>query len=304
MSIISLTFFLVILTIIKFDDVRSTICVAEWHYWGWNGQEHWCCRGFHLCCGEHQSPINIDIRHATYHKDADCLGLHNYEIPPRALALHNNGHHVELIHNSWNSTSNPHVTEGTIRDGVRYELDRIIWHWGNTSQRGSEHTLDNIEMPMEMQLIHRNTKYSTMEEAMNKTDGLLILSVLYVVVPHDNNNYREVVYNLKDVIWKDSWKCVKPFPLLNLLPPSFGYYYTYRGSLPFPPCFESATWIVFHNPVYISEYQLNEFRAIQDETEDICPDYSCPMYNNFRKPNCIRDRKVKWKEECSPDPRC
>ena len=35
--------------------------------------------------------------------------------------------------------------------------------------------------PLEMHMVHRNDKYKTMAEALNKTDGILILATLFEV---------------------------------------------------------------------------------------------------------------------------
>ena len=35
--------------------------------------------------------------------------------------------------------------------------------------------------PLEMHMVHRNGKYKTMEEALNKTDGILILAAIFEV---------------------------------------------------------------------------------------------------------------------------
>lgn len=39
-----------------------------------------------------------------------------------------------------------------------------------------------------------------------------------------------------------------------------GSYWTYGGSLTTPPCYESVTWIVFEQPIQVSEAQLQAFR--------------------------------------------
>ncbi|GAB6019748.1 Carbonic AnHydrase [Chamberlinius hualienensis] len=286
------------------DAVFPKNCIPWWEYRGDRGQDKWCCIGSHDCCGEYQSPIDIDIKSTWYDNEAECLSLHNYDCVPEAMALHNNGHTVEILSTPADAASTPHVTKGPIKDGSQYNLDRVVFHWGANSSYGSEHTLDYQPLPMEMQLIHYNSKYNSMSEALKHKDGVLVIAVLFVLSYEDNDNLRDLIYPLHQVTWLDDTKCIKPFSYLKLLPPNFGYYYSYNGSLTTPPCTENVQWIVFHNPVPISEYQLNEFRKLQDKREKSCPRKNCPIVDNYRTPACLKDRIVRWKEECPAEPKC
>lgn len=50
----------------------------------------------------------------------------------------------------------------------------------------------------------------------------------------------------------------RTFPLSLLLPSSddMERFYTYKGSLTTPPCSETVTWIVFPNPLPVSNQQV------------------------------------------------
>lgn len=45
--------------------------------------------------------------------------------------------------------------------------------------------------------------------------------------------------------------------LLEGIIPSTVHYMTYQGSLPFPACYETVTWIILNQPVIITETQVN-----------------------------------------------
>ena len=49
------------------------------------------------------------------------------------------------------------------------------------SERGSEHHIDGVKDPMELHLVHMNTKYPNLTEAFNHTDGVAVLALLYEV---------------------------------------------------------------------------------------------------------------------------
>ncbi|ESO00617.1 hypothetical protein HELRODRAFT_192545 [Helobdella robusta] len=46
-------------------------------------------------------------------------------------------------------------------------------------------------------------------------------------------------------------------------------YWTYKGSFTTPPCYETVTWIVFHNSISITSEDLARFRTLKsyEETE-------------------------------------
>lgn len=54
------------------------------------------------------------------------------------------------------------------------------------------------------------------------------------------------------------------------------HYYTYKGSLTTPPFFESVTWIVFRNPIYVSRRQVALFRDLTGN------DVGKKILNNYR----------------------
>ena len=59
-----------------------------------------------------------------------------------------------------------------------YNVEQLHFHWGNNSNEGSEHEIDGKSYPLEMHLVHYNSKYKSVSEAVedNKRDGLAVVS--------------------------------------------------------------------------------------------------------------------------------
>lgn len=57
-------------------------------------------------------------------------------------------------------------------------------------------------------------------------------------------------------IKNQSYYQIDPFPLASIMPPFGRNYYTYFGSLTFPPCTEGVRWIVQPEPLWISSDQV------------------------------------------------
>lgn len=65
-------------------------------------------------------------------------------------------------------------------------------------------------------------------------------------------------------------------------------YYTYKGSLTTPPCYESVTWIVFKDKIKISNTQLKKFRKLKAQYGG-APGLMC---DNIRPVQPLHKRKV------------
>ena len=56
------------------------------------------------------------------------------------------------------------------------------------------------------------------------------------------------------------------FRLTDFIPRETGQFYTYRGSLTWPPCFGYVVWSVYQLPLYMSKRQFDQFAQIPAET--------------------------------------
>lgn len=74
----------------------------------------------------------------------------------------------------------PHISGGKLPYG-RFVAESIHFHWGSKDVHGSEHVIDSERYSMEMHILHRNSKYRTVEDARENADGLAVLAVLYNV---------------------------------------------------------------------------------------------------------------------------
>jgi carbonic anhydrase len=111
-------------------------------------------------------------------------------------------------------------------------------------------------------------------------------------VGHANSELDKIIPSLHDIQLKEQKVALKEHLDINKLFPSFPGYYTYKGSLTTPPCFESVRWVVFKEPVEVSEEQLAAFRELNNvscETE--CCEGS-KIKHNYRPVCPLNDRKV------------
>ena len=80
---------------------------------------------------------------------------------------------------------------------IRFDFLQLHWHWGSDSSKGSEHTIDGKEYPIEVHLVHVNTKYyvdgAPSADNFAKSDGLAVIGIFYEVSTEDDANLTDIV---------------------------------------------------------------------------------------------------------------
>ena len=57
---------------------------------------------------------------------------------------------------------------------------QLHFHWGADNSKGSEHTINGEEFPMEMHIVHKKVGL-TVEEALATSDGLAVVGQMFQV---------------------------------------------------------------------------------------------------------------------------
>ncbi|XP_052286836.1 carbonic anhydrase 2-like [Dreissena polymorpha] len=214
--------------------------------------------------------------------------------PEDNVVLKNNGNSI-----GCQITKTGYLTGGPLGNN-QFKLAEFHLHWGADNRRGSEHMIDGKMFAAELHLVHWNTKYGSIAEAIDKSDGLAVLGVM-IEPGHEHPAFSVVSNNFGGLIQPHSNATISSY--LNprdLLPftvkrSRFSHvtsrcisdYWTYEGSLTTQPLFESVQWIVFKKPIEFSQRQLNALRgALIDSDQNV-------MQDNFRPPVPRKGRTVR-----------
>lgn len=134
-------------------DMAASGGPGAWTYDN-NGALHWdgiCAQG------KSQSPVNIDHQSAVFEASLqrDSFVFSNYEAIANFKVV-NNGKTVVLSLMDDDLTAVPEIKGGGLPNVFRFA--QLHFHWGNTSDTGSEHTYNGNAYPLEVHLVHYNTK--------------------------------------------------------------------------------------------------------------------------------------------------
>ncbi|KAK3606493.1 hypothetical protein CHS0354_041444 [Potamilus streckersoni] len=259
---------------------------AESFHWGYHcvsGPSYWA-QHFKDCAGNNQSPVDIPKEEVEYAEDLGFIEFYGYD-DVRVNKIKNNGHTLQV-----DVTGDSYILGGGLE--ILYKVSQLHFHWGVTSDSGSEHTIHGKAYPMEMHIVHYKEKYDSIIDAIEHSDGLAVLSFMFEVGPLDNYNYSKFLGKLSDVIYSGESTHTSPMRLADMLPiPRRNLqYFRYNGSLTTPPCNEVAIWTVFTRPIYISELQLQQFRKLY-ANEKSSNNYE-RIIDNFRPVQPLNKRRV------------
>ncbi|MEN4761884.1 MULTISPECIES: carbonic anhydrase family protein [unclassified Chryseobacterium] len=222
----------------------------HWGYEGNESPEHWGEMTGNEKCGQSksQSPINIVTSKVVPGKGIKNIGF-NYD-KSDIKDINDNGHTLQFDFKDGNFVT---------YDNKKYFLMQFHAH------EESEHKIDGIRYPLELHFVHK------------ALDGsVLVLGVM--VKEGKENSYFEKLKVFKTLAKEKKEDTDIIFNPEKMYPKNKSYF-TYAGSLTTPPCSDNVTWIVFKNPIEMTE----------DEIEDIAK--HLPKSNN-RSIQPLNGRKV------------
>ncbi|KZC12495.1 Carbonic anhydrase 1 [Dufourea novaeangliae] len=185
----------------------------------------------------------------------------NIDITPRKMKITNTGYTV-ILSATW-VTDRPYLTDGPFT--AKYVLSQIHFHWGENDMNGSEHTVDGASMPMECHAVHYKSNYETLELALKRTDGVVIVVYLCKLQNKPNEFIHQIVKNFPTIRAANSSVRLVPMNLTNILRPFTEDYFLYRGSIVTSTNIHKIMWVISREPVGVSIEQVAAFRTLMNE---------------------------------------
>lgn len=264
--------------------------MTPWGYCSNNGPAVWN-QMFPIADGPRQSPIDIK----QVDKDSGLKRLTPVYKNVVVSDISNTG-------SSWKAQikeGNSSLKGGPL--GNEYVLEQFHAHWGKTNHTGSEHTVNGKKYAAELHLVHWNKdKYSSFAEAAAASDGLAVLGMFLEVGNQENQELNKICRLLPFIQHKGQQIQVTDVIDPAKFIPKNGSFWTYDGSLTTPPLYESVTWLVYQEPLIVSEAQMITMRMMKTyHPSETCPadDFGGQMVENYRPPCPLGSRTVREYKE-------
>merc|ERR1712173_391376 len=226
-----------------------------------------------------QSPIDIVTSSAKEEStNPGEIMLIGFEVKMTGSVI-NDGRQIYFTPDSSLTWSKPILYGGALSSSKSYVFDHLEFKFGTDDAKGSEHTLDGKQYPMEIQLVFWDQgTHATASDAggHSNTDSVVVLSYFVetdttantaltsimsaveneaTLVPTDasTNGFSTATTGI-ELILKD---------LLGDIDTVKDYYY-YAGSQTSSKCTQNVKWIIATDMLKISTTQLDDFQLLND----------------------------------------
>lgn len=230
--------------------------------WSYTDQRSWS-QEYPICQGKQmrQSPIDI-ITDKVVLKPYARLEFIDYDQKIK-FQLKNTHHSVSVMPIAKLA---PTVRASWVPGEHDFELQEIHFHWGDGQNKGSEHEINDAKAAAEMHMVHY--KRGLKKEDIGRVENsVLVVGVLIESDEVEHNKLESLVAKASMVNGTDSeYTSNNAANLINLLPDHRQSFYFYNGSLTTPPCYETVTWVIMSEPIYMSNSRLIELANLEANT--------------------------------------
>ncbi|WP_407478016.1 carbonic anhydrase [Elizabethkingia anophelis] len=229
----------ILLTSIIFSS--GIYCSAQKH-WGYEGGEspqHWGEIPGNEKCKDigSQSPVNIVVSKVKNKASLPVIKFHYNAADVKDIE--DNGHSLQFDFKGGSSVE---------YNQKNYELVQFHAH------EESEHTIDGVRYPLELHFVHKAIDGSVL------VIGLMVKEGVY-------NSYFEKLGVFKNISKNSKEETDIKFDPEKMYPRNKAYY-TYLGSLTTPPCSDHVTWILFKNPITMTEDEIENIAKYLPKSND------------------------------------
>jgi len=243
--------------------------------WTYSNSSAWLSPLFPGCGREDQSPVELHTVDVALKEYKTPITFSHYDqVNKDTCKLVNNGNTATILMTRLHSPL-PTLIGGSLNT-TEYYFTEAVFHWGSDNTKGSEHSIRGTTYPLEMQLVHEALK--------QEGEKLAVTSFMFEVSEHDNPFLAALIKAMVDI--KDAGSEIQldsaedanqdAFSMDLLIQDAIsGPYFSYSGSLTYPPCTAVQHYMVFRVPLDISSNQLAQFRLLLQQD-------GSRMVDNFR----------------------
>ena len=156
--------------------------------WSYVEMDQW--PGISAVCGNglKQSPIHLSLENSITATNfvADPIEFINYDAVGIVGNLTNEGHNLIWVVDQDQPLKILPKISGSGYGQRQFVLDHLVFRWGGNDVenycRGSDHVVEYEPAPMEVQFVHRNTRYGSYFQAQTRPDGVAVLSKFQTTV--------------------------------------------------------------------------------------------------------------------------